>query len=295
MKATLGTLLRVFYQPWIRGAENLPTTGPAILASNHLAVIDSFFLPLMMPREIVFLGKADYVQGRGIRGRLVAWFMRGVGLIPVDRAGGKASEAALNAGLARLEEGGLFGIYPEGTRSPDGRLYRGKTGVARLALESGAPVVPVAMIGTNIAQPIGKRIPKLKRIGVVMGEPMDFSRYAGMENDRFVLRSITDEIMYELMRLSGQEYVDMYAATAKARIAAGKSAETPTDAPGGRVAPETEVPEPPADAVDTEAVVASSDHVDGPDSATEHPTDSSAVSDPDPAQTSNDTPQEGSA
>ena len=289
MKATLGTLLRVFYQPWIRGAENLPATGAAILASNHLAVIDSFFLPLMMPREIVFLGKADYVQGRGIRGRLVAWFMRGVGLIPVDRAGGKASEAALNAGLARLKEGGLFGIYPEGTRSPDGRLYRGKTGVARLALESGAPVVPVAMIGTNIAQPIGKRIPKLKRIGVVMGEPMDFSRYAGMENDRFVLRSITDEIMYELMRLSGQEYVDMYAATAKARIAAGKSADTPTDAPGGRTAPETEVPEPPAPAVDTEAAV---DAAEGAGGVTN---DSSAVSDTDPATTSNDTPQEGSA
>mgnify|MGYP003418548977 FL=1 len=245
MKATLGTLLRVAYQPWIRGAENLPQTGGAILASNHLAVIDSFFLPLMMPRELVFLGKSDYVEGRGLRGRFVAWFMRGVGLIPVDRSGGKASEAALNAGLSRLGEGGLFGIYPEGTRSPDGRLYRGKTGVARLALESGSPAAPVAMIGTNIAQPIGKRIPRLKRIGVVMGEPMDFSRYRGMENDRFVLRSITDEIMYEIMRLSGQEYVDMYAATAKARIAAGKPADTPNDAPGGRVAPETDVPSAP--------------------------------------------------
>ncbi|ACQ80160.1 phospholipid/glycerol acyltransferase [Beutenbergia cavernae DSM 12333] len=246
MKATLGTLLRVFYQPWIRGVENVPKEGPAIMASNHLAVIDSFFLPLMLPRSLVFLGKSDYMTGRGVRGRLVAWFMRGVGMIPVDRTGGKASEAALQTGLKRLADGGLFGIYPEGTRSPDGRLYRGKTGVARLALESGAPVIPVAMVGTNLAQPIGTRIPRLRRIGVVVGTPMDFSRYKGMENDRFVLRSITDEILYELMRLSGQEYVDMYASTAKARLAAGQQATTPTDAPGGRAAPEVEVPVPPA-------------------------------------------------
>lgn len=268
MKATLGTILRVFYQPWIRGADAVPSHGGAILASNHLAVIDSFFLPLMLPREVVFLGKSDYVEGTGLRGRFVAWFMRGVGLIPVDRSGGAASEAALNAGLSRLREGGLFGIYPEGTRSPDGRLYRGKTGVARLALESGVPVVPVAMIGTNIAQPIGTRIPRLKRIGVVIGEPMDFSRYAGMENDRFVLRAITDEIMYEIMRLSGQEYVDMYAATAKARLAAGKSASSQADAPGGRSAPEsTEATPPPASPDSTD----SSDETTNPDTSKEGP------------------------
>ena len=223
MKATLGVIMRVFYQPWIRGEENVPEEGAAILASNHLAVIDSFFLPLLLPRRVVFLGKQDYFTGRGLRGRLVAAFMRGVGTIPVDRGGGKASEAALNTGLKVLRGNGLFGIYPEGTRSPDGRLYRGKTGVARLALESGAPVIPVAMIGTNIAQPIGKRIPKMHRIGIVIGEPLDFSRYSGMANDRFVLRSVTDEIMYALMTLSGQEYVDMYAATMKARIASGAS------------------------------------------------------------------------
>jgi 1-acyl-sn-glycerol-3-phosphate acyltransferase len=251
MKATLGTILRVFYQPWIRGVENIPASGPAILASNHLAVIDSFFLPLMIPREVVFLGKQDYFTGKGLKGRFVAAFMRGVGTIPVDRAGGKASEAALLTGLRRLREAGLFGIYPEGTRSPDGRLYRGKTGVARLALESGAPVVPVAMIGTNIAQPIGKRIPKMHRIGVVVGRPLDFSRYRGLENDRFVLRAITDEIMYELMRLSGQEYVDVYAATVKNRLAAAKKDATRADladggvgAPGGRPVPATEVPTP---------------------------------------------------
>ncbi|WP_425425671.1 lysophospholipid acyltransferase family protein [Bowdeniella nasicola] len=251
MKATVGSAMRVFYQPWVRGAHHIPATGPAILASNHLAVIDSFFLPLMIQREVVFLGKSDYFTGKGIKGKAVAAFMRGVGTIPVDRGGGRASEAALRTGLKRLTDGELFGIYPEGTRSPDGRLYRGKTGVARLALESGAPVIPVAMIGTNIAQPIGKRIPKLVRIGVVIGEPLDFSRYRGLENDRFILRSVTDEIMYSLMQLSGQEYVDMYAATVKAKVAKGMSIEeattpttSPTAAPGGRPTPPLAVPEP---------------------------------------------------
>ncbi|MDR1427541.1 MAG: 1-acyl-sn-glycerol-3-phosphate acyltransferase [Bifidobacteriaceae bacterium] len=251
-RAIAGPLLRLVYRPWIRGAESIPPTGPAILAGNHLAVIDSFFLPVMVPRRISFLGKADYVEGRGIKGRLVAGFMRGVGLIPVDRRGGAAALDALKTGLGILEEGGVFGIYPEGTRSPDGRLYRGKTGVARLALESGAPVIPVAMIGTNVAQPAGKRLPKLVRTGIVIGQPMDFSRFAGMENDRLVLRSITDEIMYQLMLLSGQEYVDVYAATMKARLARGAptpSRETEPAAPGGRPRPEgvrpPEPPEPP--------------------------------------------------
>ncbi|WP_291751127.1 1-acyl-sn-glycerol-3-phosphate acyltransferase [Cellulomonas sp. 73-92] len=245
----VGPLLKLVYRPWVRGAENVPTEGPAILASNHLAVIDSFFLPLMLEREIVFIGKQEYFTGKGIKGRLVAGFMRGVGTIPVDRGGGKAGEAALNTGLRRLQEGGLFGIYPEGTRSPDGRMYRGKTGVARLALESGAPVIPVVMVGTNIAQPIGRKIPKIMRIGTVIGEPLDFSRFQGLEDDRFILRSVTDEIMYALLSLSGQEYVDMYAATMKARIAAGL-AEAGEElgahvAPGGRPVPAVEPPQPP--------------------------------------------------
>lgn len=245
-----GPLLTLVFRPWVRGLENVPEEGGAILASNHLAVIDSFVLPLVLSRKIQFLGKSDYFTGRGVRGRLTAGFMRGVGTIPVDRSGGKASEDALNTGLSILERGDLFGIYPEGTRSPDGRLYRGKTGVARLALESGVPVIPVAMIGTEIAQPLGRTIPKPMRIGVIIGKPLDFSRYAGMENDRFILRSITDEIMYQLMSLSGQEYVDMYAATMKARIAAagGASAEETAAqapgpvAPGGRPAPDVQVP-----------------------------------------------------
>ncbi|MDO8148840.1 MULTISPECIES: lysophospholipid acyltransferase family protein [Isoptericola] len=217
----VGPVLRMAFRPWTRGVDNLPSTGGAILASNHLAVIDSFVLPLVLDRQVKFLGKSDYFTGSGLRGRLVAGFMRGVGTIPVDRSGGKASEAALRTGLRVLSEGELFGIYPEGTRSPDGRLYRGKTGVARLALESGAPVVPVAMVGTDVAQPLGKVLPKPMPIGVVIGEPLDFSRYRGMENDRFVLRAVTDEIVYAILRLSEQEYVDVYAATAKARIAQG--------------------------------------------------------------------------
>lgn len=249
MKQVLvGPLLRLLYRPWTRGVENVPPEGGAILASNHLAVIDSFILPLTLQRRVSFLGKSDYFTGKGVKGRLTAGFMRGVGTIPVDRTGGKASQAALQTGMRVLAEGDLFGIYPEGTRSPDGRLYRGKTGVARLALESGAPVIPVAMVGTNIAQPIGKVIPTPMRIGVVIGEPLDFSRYKGMENDRFILRSITDEIQYAIMSLSGQEYVDIYAATAKARIAAGeREAAEGGGAPGGRAVPDVQVPEPPAE------------------------------------------------
>lgn len=216
-----GPLLKLLFRPWVKGLENVPETGGAILASNHLSFSDSVFLPIVLKREIVFLGKAEYFSGKGIKGRLTAFFMRGIGTIPVDRSGGRAAEAALNAGLARLNEGGLFGIYPEGTRSPDGRMYRGKTGVARLAIESGAPVLPVVMVGTDKVQPIGQRIPKIKRVGVIIGEPLDFSRYEGMSGDRFVLREVTDEIVYALQSLSGQEYVDMYAQAMKTRIAAG--------------------------------------------------------------------------
>ena len=245
MKTLASPVLKLMFRPWVRGAEHVPESGGAILASNHLAVIDSFLLPLFLDRKIRFIGKAEYFTGKGIKGRLKAGFFKGVGTIPVDRAGGGAGEGALRTGLGVLQEGGLFGIYPEGTRSPDGRLYRGKTGVARLAIESGVPVVPVAMIGTDKAQPIGTVIPKPTRIGIVIGEPLDFSRYAGMSTDRFVLRSVTDEIMYALMALSGQEYVDVYGATAKARLAAGQHPEGESGAPGGRPAPDVQVPGPP--------------------------------------------------
>jgi 1-acyl-sn-glycerol-3-phosphate acyltransferase len=211
----VGWWLRLIYRPWVEGMENLPDEGPAILASNHLSFSDSFFLPLMTPRRITFLAKSDYFTGRGVKGRLIRWFFSGVGQLPVDRSGGRASEAALGTGLSVLAKGDLLGIYPEGTRSPDGKLYRGKTGVARMALEARVPVLPVAMIDTEKIQPPGRVIPRIGKIGIRIGRPLDFSRYEGMEGDRFVLRSVTDEIMYELMELSGQEYVDIYATRAK--------------------------------------------------------------------------------
>lgn len=252
LKITGGPVLQAAYKPWIRGKENIPAEGPAILASNHNAVWDSVFLPMMIDREVVFMGKADYFTGTGVKGWATKKFMRAVGTIPVDRSGGRASEAALRAGLDRLRKGELFGIYPEGTRSPDGRLYRGKTGVARLALISGAPVIPVAMIGTHESQPIGQRIPKRVNIGMVIGEPLDFSRYKGLDKDRFVLRAVADEIMYNIMLLSGQEYVDLYAADVKAQLAAAGEFDGPVPsngrtAPGGRTAPEVEVPGPPGE------------------------------------------------
>ncbi|PID96305.1 MAG: 1-acyl-sn-glycerol-3-phosphate acyltransferase [Actinomycetales bacterium] len=213
-----GPLLKVLYRPWVEGAENEPETGGALMASNHLSFSDSFFLPIVLKRRITFPAKMEYFTGRGVKGRLTAAFFKGVGQIPIDRSGGAASEAAIKSGLRVLRRGDLFGIYPEGTRSPDGRLYKGKTGIARMALEAGCPVVPVAMVGTDKAQPAGKKVPKIMRIGVRIGKPLDFSRYEGMEHDRFVLRSITDEIMYELMLLSGQEYVDVYATSVKKNV-----------------------------------------------------------------------------
>jgi 1-acyl-sn-glycerol-3-phosphate acyltransferase len=224
----LGPALHALFRPWVKGEEHIPDGGGAILASNHLSFSDSIFLPLVVRRRVTFLAKADYFTGTGVKGRLTAGFFRGVGQLPVDRSGGKASDAALRTGLRVLRRGDLLGIYPEGTRSPDGRLYRGKTGVARLALEARVPVLPVAMIDTDKVQPIGKLVPHLRRVGVVIGEPLDFSRYDGMADDRFVLRSITDEIMYELMRLSEREYVDVYAATMKERLAAARRSRVPT-------------------------------------------------------------------
>ncbi len=222
LKAVLSPILRLLFRPWVAGLENVPPTGGAILASNHLSFSDSVFLPLMVPRRVTFLAKSDYFTGRGPKGRLKKMFFRGIGQVPLDRSGGKASEGALRAALKIMRSGGLLGLYPEGTRSPDGRLYRGKTGIARMALAAGVPVIPVAMFDTNKMQPPGKLMPKIMRVGVLIGEPLDFSRYAGMEGDRLVLRSMTDEIMYEIMTLSGQEYVDTYAAKAKAELAAAR-------------------------------------------------------------------------
>jgi 1-acyl-sn-glycerol-3-phosphate acyltransferase len=230
-RIVLGPVLRLIFRPYVIGLENVPEDGGAILASNHLSFSDSVFLPLVVERRVTFLAKADYFTGRGLKGRLTAGFFKGIGQLPVDRSGGQASEAALNAGLRVLRRGGILGIYPEGTRSPDGRLYRGKTGVARMSLEAAVPVLPVAMIDTEKIQPPGRKRPTLGiRVGINIGKPLDFSRYEGMEGDRFVLRSITDEVMYELMELSGQEYVDIYAQVAKDKLKAEKAERDKTAA-----------------------------------------------------------------
>ncbi|WP_314502618.1 lysophospholipid acyltransferase family protein [uncultured Microbacterium sp.] len=220
----IGPLLKAIFRPWIVGRRNVPVEGAAILASNHLSFIDSVFLPLMIDRPMSFLAKSDYFTGRGLKGWATRMFMKGTGQIPIDRTGGKASEASLNTGLQVLGRGDLLGIYPEGTRSPDGRLYRGRTGLARMALEAHVPVIPVVMVDTDTVMPIGRRIPRVGRVGMVIGEPLDFSRFAGMEGDRYILRSVTDEIMVALQRLGEQTYDDVYASTVKNRLPAKPAA-----------------------------------------------------------------------
>ncbi|MGH2727991.1 MAG: lysophospholipid acyltransferase family protein [Actinomycetota bacterium] len=211
----LGPIIKLIWRPWAEGLENVPSEGPVIVCPNHLSFFDSLFMPLMIGRRVVFLGKSDYFDKW-----YISWFFKSVNVIPVRREGGEAGEAALKAGLEQLQNGMAVALYPEGTRSPDGKLYRGKTGAARMALRGGCPIVPVGLIGTWEVKPASARFPKIRgvRVGVRFGRPLDFSRYAGKEDDRFVLRSITDEIMYELMLLTGQEYVDDYAAKVKEQI-----------------------------------------------------------------------------
>ena len=214
----LGPLLRLIYRPKAEGVDNVPATGAAILAPNHLSFIDSLFIPLLAKRRLVYIGKADYFDKWRTR-----WFVKAVGVIPVRREGGSAGEAAIQTGIRLLKEGHLIAIYPEGTRTPDGRLYRGKTGVARMALEARVPVIPVAVEGTDEVMPIGMKFPRTipGRVRVQFGRPLRFDRHYDTPKDRFVLRSVTDEIMYEIMMLSGQEYVDEYALKVKKEIAGG--------------------------------------------------------------------------
>lgn len=216
----LGPLLRLVFRPRIEGLEQVPVAGPAIIAGNHLSFSDHFLMPAVLKRRITFLAKAEYFTGPGLKGRLTAFFFRGAGQIPVDRSGKEAGQAAIREGLGVLRRGELLGIYPEGTRSHDGRLYKGKVGVAVLALTAGVPVVPCAMIGTFEAQPPGRVVPRIRPVTIRFGEPLDFSRYAGMEREKAVLRAVTDEIVYAILTLSGQEYVDEYAAVVKERQAA---------------------------------------------------------------------------
>ncbi|MCT2544437.1 1-acyl-sn-glycerol-3-phosphate acyltransferase [Streptomyces atratus] len=212
----IGPLLRLFFRPRIEGLEHIPEDGAAIVAGNHLSFSDHFLMPAILKRRITFLAKAEYFTGPGVKGRLTAAFFRGIGQIPVDRSGKEAGQAAIREGLGVLSRGELLGIYPEGTRSHDGRLYKGKVGVAVMAVKGQVPVVPCAMVGTFEIQPPGQVVPRIKRVTIRFGEPLDFSRYAGLENQKAAVRAVTDEIMYAILGLSGQEYVDEYAGKVKA-------------------------------------------------------------------------------
>jgi 1-acyl-sn-glycerol-3-phosphate acyltransferase len=225
----IGPVLKTVFRPRTEGADNVPLEGPAILASNHLSYADWLFMPLTLPRRVTFVAKAEYFTGRGIKGWLQRKFFSGSGQVPIDRSGADAAAGALLAAKRVLSQRELFGIYPEGTRSHDGKLYRGKTGVARLALETGVPVIPVAVVGTDTIAPPGKKFGSFTRPLVRFGKPLDFSRYEGLEGDRFILRSVTDEIMYEIMRLGDQEYVDLYATRAKAMAKDGQKAAAEPD------------------------------------------------------------------
>jgi len=225
----IGPLLRLVFRPRTEGLEHVPTEGPAVLASNHLSYADWLFMPAAVPRRVSFVAKAEYFTGPGLKGWLQKSFFSGAGQIPIDRSGVDAAEGALRSATSVLARGELFGIYPEGTRSHDGRLYRGKIGVARLALETGVPVIPVAVVGTDEVAPPGKKFGRITRPVVRFGEPLDFSRYEGMGGDRYILRSVTDQIMYEIMKLSGQEYVDEYAAKVKAAEAEAAKRPGPPD------------------------------------------------------------------
>lgn len=231
IKLLLTPVLRFFYRVRVEGLEHVPTDGPAILAGNHLAVFDSVFLPLVVRRRVTFVAKAEYFENRR-----TAWFFRAVGQIPVKRGGGPASQRALESAREVLEGGGLFGIYPEGTRSPDGRLYKGHTGVARLALQTGAPVLAVACIGTRETQPIGQALPRLfMPITIKISRPLDFARYRDRADDPLVLRQVTDEIMFELRGLSGQEYVNQYAKRGEAPIEAERARLATVASSGGEL------------------------------------------------------------
>lgn len=229
----VGPVLKMIFRPYAEGAENVPAEGAAILASNHLSYADWLFMPVVIPRRVTFVAKAEYFTTPGIKGWLQKTFFSGAGQVPIDRSSATAAAGAIATGLKILESGELFGIYPEGTRSHDGTLYRGRTGVARMALDAKVPVIPVAVIGTNVVAPPGKIFGTYTRPHVRFGAPLDFSRYYGLEDDRFILRSITDEIMYAIMDLGGQDYVDVYATQAKEnaqRVAKEASAAAKADA-----------------------------------------------------------------
>jgi 1-acyl-sn-glycerol-3-phosphate acyltransferase len=214
-----GPFLRLMARPEVTGAENIPATGPAILASNHLSVVDSIFLPLMVDRPVTFAAKSEYFTGTRWRDKVVGAYLRSTNQLSTDRAGARAAQAMLDAALDLLNGGQLFGIYPEGTRSPDGRLYRGRTGIGYLALNSGAPVIPVAMIGTERILPPGHRIPRPGKIEIRIGEPITFDQFRGQPAGARQRRAVTDEVVQAIQKLSEQEFVPMYASVRKEEIA----------------------------------------------------------------------------
>lgn len=219
----IGPWLWIYNRPFTRGLDKPPADGPVIFASNHLAVMDSFYFPLVNKRQLTFLAKKEYFTTPGVVGAIQRWFFSSVGQVPIDRADKGSQEAALQTALRVLEKGDALGMYPEGTRSPDGRLYRGKTGMARIALESGVKVYPVAMIDTDKVNPIGSWIPRPYRCGVIVGDPIDPADFKDAGDDYQQARALTDRVMEELAKLSGQEYVkDFYAADVKNSLAAGQ-------------------------------------------------------------------------
>ncbi len=215
-----GPFLRLLARPEVIGAGHIPASGGAILASNHLSIVDSVFLPLMLPRPVTFAAKSEYFTGTRLIDRATSAYLRATKQLSVDRAGARAAQDMLDAALGLLREGALFGIYPEGTRSPDGRLYRGRTGIGWLALNAGVPVLPVAMIGTDRVLPPGHKIPRPSRIEVRIGAPMDLQAYQGQPAGARQRRAVTDEVMQAIRALSGQEYVPVYASVRKEEIAA---------------------------------------------------------------------------
>jgi 1-acyl-sn-glycerol-3-phosphate acyltransferase len=233
VKYLVTPVMVVFVRVRVEGRANVPGRGPVILASNHRSFLDSFFIPLVMRRRVTFVAKAEYFDDPK-----TAWFFRSCGQIPIRREGGSASERALASATEVLRSGNVFAIYPEGTRTRDGKLHRGHTGVARLAMGCNVPIVPVGLVGTDDVQPVDSRLPKLfRRVTIRFGEPIDPARYAGREHDRMALRELTDEVMYEINELSGYEYVDTYATkqaedipTDTARIASFADTRTPATA-----------------------------------------------------------------
>jgi len=230
-RVVAGPFLHVLWRPEVTGLENIPETGGALIASNHLSIVDSIFLPLVISRPVTFAAKSEYFTGTRMLDRVTAMYMRATNQLSVDRAGARAAQAMLEAALERVNGGALFGIYPEGTRSPDGRLYRGRTGIGWLALHSGVPVIPVAMIGTDRVLPPGRTVPKLNRIQVKIGSPLTFDALRAEGTGGRQRRAVTDTVMEAIGKLSGQEYVPMYASARKEEIAQEKAAQQASERP----------------------------------------------------------------